>query len=115
MIRRPPRSTLFPYTTLFRSDIADVKNSGGRGAGSIAGGWFLREFVDGFAWVHLDIAGTAYTENEGPHQPKGPTAVGGRVFSAFILKPAAAGPGAAPPRAAGGRRRRGARGGRRRP
>src|SRR2546426_8031707 len=58
MIRRPPRSTLFPYTTLFRSDIADVKNSGGRGAGSIAGGWFLREFVNGFAWVHLDIAGT---------------------------------------------------------
>src|SRR2546422_6788187 len=62
MIRRPPRSTLFPYTTLFRSplwdeyrellksDIADVKNSGGRGAGTIAGGWFLREFVDGYPW-----------------------------------------------------------------
>src|SRR5213083_944464 len=78
------------YRELLKSDIADVKNSGGRGAGSIAGGWFLREFVDGFAWVHLDIAGTAYTENEGPHQPKGPTAVGVRLFSEFILKNAAA-------------------------
>ena len=78
------------YRELLKSDIADVKNSGGRGAGSIAGGWFLREFVDGFAWVHLDIAGTAYTENEGPHQPKGPTAVGVRLFSEFILKRAAA-------------------------
>src|SRR5437899_971675 len=78
------------YRELLKSDIADVKNSGGRGAGSIAGGWFLREFVDGFAWVHLDIAGTAYTENEAPHQPKGPTAVGVRLFSEFILKRAAA-------------------------
>src|SRR5881296_2451077 len=78
------------YRELLKSDIADVKNSGGRGAGSIAGGWFLREFVDGFAWVHLDIAGTAYTENEGPHQPKGPTAVGVRLFSEFILKRAGA-------------------------
>jgi len=78
------------YRELLKSDIADMKNSGGRGAGSIAGGWFLREFVNGFAWVHLDIAGTAYTETEGPHQPKGPTAVGVRLFSEFILKRAAA-------------------------
>src|SRR6266446_560896 len=35
------------YRDLLKSDIADVKNSGGRGAGSIAGGWFLREFVEG--------------------------------------------------------------------
>src|SRR5439155_439649 len=49
------------YRELLKSDIADVKNSGGRGAGTIAGGWFLREFVNGFPWVHLDIAGTAYT------------------------------------------------------
>src|SRR6267142_1419630 len=72
------------------SDIADVKNSGGRGAGSIAGGWFLREFVEGYPWVHLDIAGTAYTEGEGPHQAKGPTAVGVRLFTEFILKRAGA-------------------------
>ncbi len=78
------------YRDLLKSDIADVKNSGGRGAGSIAGGWFLREFVEGYPWVHLDIAGTAYTDGEGPQQAKGPTAVGVRLFTEFILKRAGA-------------------------
>ena len=78
------------YRDLLKSDIADVKNSGGRGAGAIAGGWFLREFVNGYPWVHLDIAGTAYTEGEGPSQAKGPTAAGVRLFSEFVLKRAAA-------------------------
>jgi leucyl aminopeptidase len=78
------------YRDLIKSDIADVKNSGGRGAGSITGGWFLREFVEGYPWVHLDIAGTAYTDGEGPHQVKGPTAIGVRLFSEFILKRAGA-------------------------
>ena len=74
------------YRDLVKSDIADVKNSGGRGAGTIAGAWFLREFVDGFPWVHLDIAGTAYTEGEAPHQAKGPTAIGVRLFTEFLLQ-----------------------------
>ena len=78
------------YRELHKSEIADVKNSGGRAAGTIAGGWFLREFVNELPWVHLDIAGTAYTENEAPHQAKGPTAVGVRLFSEFILKRAVA-------------------------
>ncbi|MBI1966681.1 MAG: leucyl aminopeptidase [Gemmatimonadetes bacterium] len=74
------------YRDLLKSDIADVKNSGGRAAGTIAGGWFLREFVNGYPWVHLDIAGTAYIEGEGPHQAKGPTAIGVRLFTEFLLK-----------------------------
>jgi leucyl aminopeptidase len=78
------------YRDLVKSEIADVKNSGGRSAGSIAGGWFLKEFVDGFPWVHLDIAGTAYTESDGATQGKGPTAVGVRLFSEFLLKRAGA-------------------------
>ena len=78
------------YRELLKSDIADVKNSGGRGAGTIAGGWFLREFVDGYPWVHLDIAGTAYTDAESPYQTKGPTAVGVRLFTELILKRAGA-------------------------
>src|SRR5438445_4330645 len=78
------------YRDLLKSDIAEVKNSGGRGAGSIAGGWFLREFVEGYPWVHLDIAGTAYTDGEGPQQSKGPTGVGVRLFTEFILKRAGA-------------------------
>ena len=78
------------YRDLVKSEIADVKNSGGRSAGTIAGAWFLREFVDGFPWVHLDIAGTAYTEGDGPTQGKGPTAVGVRLFTEFLLKRAGA-------------------------
>jgi leucyl aminopeptidase len=78
------------YRELLKSDVADVKNSAGRGAGTIVGGWFLREFVEGYPWVHLDIAGTAYTESEVPYQAKGPTACGVRLFSEFVLKRAGA-------------------------
>ncbi len=73
------------YRELNKSDVADVKNSGGRAAGSITAGWFLREFVDGFPWVHLDIAGTAYTDRDTPGSLKGPTGLGVRLFSEFIL------------------------------
>src|SRR5947209_10986081 len=79
------------YRELVKSDVADVKNSGGRAAGTIAGAWFLREFVDGsFPWVHLDIAGTAYLEGEGASHAKGPTAIGVRLFTEFLLKRAGA-------------------------
>jgi leucyl aminopeptidase len=73
------------YRELNKSEIADVKNSGGRQAGSISAGWFLREFVDGYPWAHLDIAGTAYTDSDQPWQAKGPVGLGVRLFSEFIL------------------------------
>jgi leucyl aminopeptidase len=73
------------YRDLMKSDIADVKNAGGRPAGSISAGWFLREFVDGFPWAHLDIAGTAYTDREDATRVKGPTGLGVRLFSEFVL------------------------------
>jgi leucyl aminopeptidase len=73
------------YRDLIKSDIADVKNSGGRPAGTISGAWFLREFVEGFPWAHLDIAGTAYTEREDATMVKGPTGVMVRLFSEFLL------------------------------
>ena len=73
------------YRDLMKSDIADVKNSGGRPAGSISAGWFLREFVDGFPWAHLDIAGTAYSDREDPARVKGPTGMGVRLFMEFVL------------------------------
>ena len=66
-------------------DIADVKNAGGRPAGSISAGWFLREFVEGFPWAHLDVAGTAYTDREDATRVKGPTGIGVRLFSEFVL------------------------------
>ncbi|MEP6574079.1 MAG: leucyl aminopeptidase [Gemmatimonadota bacterium] len=73
------------YRDLVKSDIADVKNSGGRPAGSISAAWFLREFVEGFPWAHLDIAGTAYTEREDAGLVKGPTGVMVRLFTEFVL------------------------------
>jgi leucyl aminopeptidase len=74
------------YRELMKSDIADIKNSGGRPAGSISAGWFLREFVDNsFPWAHLDIAGTAYTERDEATRVKGPTGIGVRLFTEFVL------------------------------
>jgi len=73
------------YRELNKSDIADVKNSGGRPAQSITAGWFLREFVDGYAWAHLDVAGTAYTGNDSAPLAKGPAGVPARLFAEFLL------------------------------
>jgi leucyl aminopeptidase len=73
------------YRDLNKSDIADVKNSGGRAAGSISAAWFLREFADSFPWAHLDIAGTAYSDRDDPAMGKGPTGMGVRLFSEFLL------------------------------
>ncbi|MGD2135644.1 MAG: leucyl aminopeptidase, partial [Gemmatimonadales bacterium] len=77
------------YREQIASTIADVKNVGGRPAGSITAGWFLREFVDGFPWAHLDIAGTAYTDSDRADLPKGPAGVGVRLFAEFVLRRAA--------------------------
>ena len=49
------------YKAQYRSDIADIKNTGGRGAGAITGALIIGEFNDGAPWVHLDIAGVART------------------------------------------------------
>lgn len=73
------------YREQIRSDIADVKNSGGRPAGSITAGWFLREFVAGYPWAHLDIAGTAYTDADRPDLARGPSGAGVRLFTEFVL------------------------------
>jgi leucyl aminopeptidase len=73
------------FRDLIKSDIADMKNTGGRPAGSITAGWFLREFAEGLPWAHIDIAGTAYTDREPGTQVKGPTGVLVRLFSEFLL------------------------------
>lgn len=71
------------YEDLLKSDIADVKNSGVREAGTIAGGIFLKKFTD-YPWVHLDIAGTAWDSKEGPYRPKGATGIGVRLLAEFL-------------------------------
>ena len=68
------------YSKQISSDFADIKNTGGRAAGSIIGGAFLKEFVGDIPWVHLDIAGTAWTHINEPYVPKGATGVGIRLL-----------------------------------
>ncbi|MGA7356536.1 MAG: leucyl aminopeptidase [Candidatus Cybelea sp.] len=72
------------YTIQMKSDIADLKNTGGRAAGTLTAAAFLREFVDGTPWIHLDIAGTAYLDNESAWQAKGPTGTPVRAFLALV-------------------------------
>ncbi len=72
------------YLTATKSEIADLKNTGGRPAGSLTAAAFLREFVDGKPWIHLDIAGTAYTDKEQSYQAKGPTGVPVRALVAYV-------------------------------
>ncbi len=72
------------YTQQMKSDIADLKNTGGRPAGTLTAAAFLREFVGSTPWLHLDIAGTAYLENESAWQAKGPTGVPVRAFIALV-------------------------------
>jgi leucyl aminopeptidase len=72
------------YRKQLDSDVADLKNVGGRPAGSITAGWFLKEFVGSTPWVHLDIAGTAYRDEPAPYLRKGPTGVPTRLFIEWI-------------------------------
>jgi leucyl aminopeptidase len=72
---------LFPeYREQNRSEIADLKNSGGRPAGSVTAAWFVREFAGETPWAHLDIAGTAGYEKGKPWAPAGPTGTGVGTF-----------------------------------
>ncbi|MBK7597993.1 MAG: leucyl aminopeptidase [Acidobacteria bacterium] len=63
------------YREQIKSEIADIKNIGGRKAGTITGAYFIREFVEDTPWAHLDIAGTAWNDSNKPHLSAGPTGV----------------------------------------
>ena len=71
------------YKELIKSDVADMKNSGGRAAGTITAALLLKEFVD-YPWVHLDVAGTAYSETDLVAIPRGPTGVPMGTFVQFV-------------------------------
>jgi leucyl aminopeptidase len=72
------------YKELILTDAADIKNTGGRAAGAISAAMFLKEFAETFPWVHLDIAGTAYSETDLGFIPKGPTGVPVSLFVDFV-------------------------------
>ncbi|HEV8020517.1 MAG TPA: leucyl aminopeptidase [Candidatus Lustribacter sp.] len=67
-----------------KSDIADIKNTGGRPGGAETAGAFLQNFVADVPWIHLDIAGTAYLDNESAFLATGPTGTPVRAFVALV-------------------------------
>lgn len=73
------------YFEQIKSDVADLKNVGGRPAGMITAGAFLMKFVGDYPWAHLDIAGTAWTDEARPYNSKGATGAGVRLLSQFLL------------------------------
>ncbi len=73
------------YDRQIRSDIADMKNVGGRPGGSITAAQFIARFVDGCPWAHLDIAGTAWSSKDQPTAPKGATAWGVRLLDRMVF------------------------------
>ncbi len=72
------------YKKQIKSDIADLKNAGGREAGTITAGLFLGEFAGDCPWVHMDIAGTSMIGNDREYMPKGGTGVGVRTLYHLI-------------------------------
>ncbi len=73
------------YGDMIRSDIADVKNSGGRYAGAITAGMFLKMFAGTVAWAHLDIAGPVWYEEEKAFMARGATGFGARLLASYVL------------------------------
>src|SRR2546426_5038727 len=76
------------YSRQIKSDIADIKNVGGRRAGTITAAAFLKEFADGVSWAHLDIAGTAWGDEAKPYRSKGPTGVAVRTLINIVKRSA---------------------------
>jgi len=74
------------YDKQIRSDIADMKNIGGRPAGSITAAQFIQRFVNKKPWAHLDIAGMAWSSKDGPCTPKGATAFGVRLLDRLVAE-----------------------------
>src|SRR3954468_13769525 len=71
------------YKEVIRSSIADIVNSGGRWGGAINAAMFLREFAEDTPWIHLDIAGTAWTEEAKSWMAKGPSGIAVRSLIEF--------------------------------
>ena len=79
------------YRDLFKSDIADIKNSGGRNGGATIAALFLSEFAEDTPWVHLDIAGTAWESDRKSYTAKGPTGACIRTVVNYICNHASEG------------------------
>jgi len=73
------------YQEQIKSDIADIKNIGGPYAGAITAACFLSKFTEKYPWVHLDIAGTSWSEKNTAYLQKGATGVGVRLLTQLVV------------------------------
>jgi len=74
------------YAKQIESQVADIKNTGGKSAGTITGAAYLQKFVGDTPWAHLDIAGTAWEFTEKSYIPKGPSGVGVRTLLELVRR-----------------------------
>jgi leucyl aminopeptidase len=72
------------YLDAIKSQVADVKNSGGRYGGVGTSAKFLEHFTEGYPWAHVDMASMSLADEDKPTQPKGGTGYGVRLFTAFL-------------------------------
>jgi leucyl aminopeptidase len=72
------------YAELIKSDISDIKNTGGRGGGASIAAEFLHVFAEDTPWIHLDIAGTAWVEEKRPNIAKGPSGIAVRSILEWV-------------------------------
>jgi leucyl aminopeptidase len=79
-----PLPLIEEYKEGLKSDVADMKNTGPRPGGAITAGLFLKEFAGTTPWVHLDIAGAAFTEKELPYASKGGVGFAARTLLAYV-------------------------------
>jgi len=74
------------YADMIKSDIGDIKNSGGRYGGASTAAEFLHNFAEDTPWLHLDIAGAAWSEESKPYMAKGPTGIAMRSILEWVRK-----------------------------
>jgi leucyl aminopeptidase len=72
------------YAEMIKSDIGDIKNTGGRWGGASTAAEFLKVFAEDTPWIHLDIAGMAWVEDSKPYIAKGPSGVGVRSILEWV-------------------------------
>ncbi len=83
------------YAEQIKSEVADLKNSGGREASPIIGGMFLKRFAEGYPWAHVDIAGMVWSEKAQFETPQGATGYGVRLLCQWLRHAARQAPEAA--------------------
>ncbi len=72
------------YAELIKSDIGDIKNTGGRYGGSITAAEFLKVFAEDTPWIHLDIAALAWIDDARPYIAKGPSGIAVRSILEWV-------------------------------